>query len=313
VNRLALPPGTQLRDFQVEEVLGQGGFGITYRAINTALDQEVAIKEYMPGAFAIRDGKTLSVHPSGTESEDVFQWGLKRFLDEARILARLSHPNIVRVLYYMSLNETGYMVMEFLHGETLGGWLYERGEPLTQQDILNILDPLTDALALVHDNGLAHRDIKPENIFMRGGETPVLIDFGAARNVFTGRSQTVAAIVTPGYSPNEQYSGTVDLGPWTDIYALGAVVYRMICGLAPPDAPSRVAHDMEGRPDPCQPLLDIADLAFDADFLHAIDWALLFYKFFSFSLLKIFFSFFSIKSTIPFLFLDGRNHTTHNT
>ncbi|MBX2805327.1 MAG: serine/threonine protein kinase [Hyphomicrobiales bacterium] len=274
VNRLALPTGTLLQDFQIQETLGQGGFGITYRAINTALDQQVAIKEYMPGALAIRDGNTFAVHPNGTDSEDIFNWGLKRFLDEARILARLTHPNIVRVIYYMSLNETGYMVMDFLRGQTLGHWLYERGGTLPQRDILEILDPLTDALALVHDNGLAHRDIKPDNIFMHEGKTPVLIDFGAARNVFSGHSQTVATIVTAGYSPNEQYSGVTGQGPWTDIYALGGVVYRMVTGAAPPDAPSRISHEMEGAPDPCESLINIADTSLDADFLHAIDWAL---------------------------------------
>ncbi|WP_170936988.1 MULTISPECIES: serine/threonine-protein kinase [Rhodomicrobium] len=274
-HRLALPAGTRLRDYEVLGVLGQGGFGITYLGLNTALDQRVAIKEYLPGAFAMRDGNTLSVQPNGADSEQVFHWGLQRFLEEARILARLSHPNIVRVLYFMSLNDTGYMVMEFLEGKTLGAWLKEREPaPITQDDVLRILDPLTDALALVHDNGLAHRDIKPDNVFMRQGTTPVLIDFGAARNVFTGRSETVAAIVTPGYSPNEQYSGTVNQGPWTDIYTMGAVVYRMVVGDAPADAPSRIAHLMEGRPDPCLRFAEVAGPRFDASFVRAVDWAM---------------------------------------
>lgn len=272
---LALPAETRLQNYRIIKVLGQGGFGITYLAHDEALNQEVAIKEYLPSSLATRDPTTSAIQLHGADSADIFKWGLERFLEEARILAKLSHPNIIRVFYFMPLNNTGYMIMEFEEGEVLRDWSarFPDGRP-PQDEIFKFLTPLLDALRVVHDVGIAHRDIKPDNIYMRRDGSPVLLDFGAARNIIGARSHTLAAIVASGYSPNEQYGNVTEQGPWTDIYALGAVLYRLITGTTPPDAPSRIEANLSETPDPCLKLSEQNITGFDADFLSAIDWAL---------------------------------------
>lgn len=275
-NKLALPAGTVLQsNYKLLGVLGQGGFGITYLAHDEALNQKVAIKEYLPNSLATRDAKTLGVQLHKAESAQAFQWGLRRFLEEARILARLSHPNIVRVMHFLPLHNTGYMIMQYEQGQVLKKWAQRfPGSKPPQEVLFRVLGPLLDALREVHGAGLAHRDIKPDNIYMRADDSPVLLDFGAARNVESGLSHTLAAIVTAGYSPNEQYGNVADQGPWTDIYAMGAVLYRLITGKTPTDAPSRITATHSGSHDPCERLTDLNLPSYDREFLTAIDWAL---------------------------------------
>jgi serine/threonine protein kinase len=272
---LALPPGTKIQNYRIDSVLGQGGFGITYLAHDEALNLKVAIKEYLPGSLAVRDNKTDMVHVQSSSMDEVFKWGLSRFLDEARTLAALSHPHIVRVMNFIPLNGTGYIIMEYEDGETLGDRL-DQGHhvPVQEAEIKRLLIPLIDALDTVHKVDLIHRDIKPDNIYLRRNGEPVLIDFGAARSTLGGRSQTLAAIVSHGYSPNEQYSDLANQGPWTDMYSLAAVVYRLITGKAPPDAPTRVDSRISDRPDPCIKLSQSNLTGYSPQFLAGIDKAL---------------------------------------
>ena len=242
-HRGALPPGTRVQEFEFQQVLGHGGFGITYRGWNTVLQQTVAIKEYMPAGTAIREGN-LSVHPKTDQDEKDYKWGLDRFLDEARMLARFDHPGIVRVRQFFEAYGTAYIAMEYLEGRTLGA-LYKEEKVLREHRLRELLSPILDALAEVHAAEFLHRDIKPGNIMFRSDGTPVLIDFGAARAALAMRSQNITAIVTPGFSPIEQYSTNAESkqGPWTDIYAIGAVLYRGMTGIVPSDATARTMDD----------------------------------------------------------------------
>ncbi|HEY7240986.1 MAG TPA: serine/threonine-protein kinase [Burkholderiales bacterium] len=233
----ALPAGSRLHWYVLERVLGQGGFGITYLARDTNLDQQVAIKEYLPVDVATRrsDG---TVRARALEQDDRYRAGLERFIREARTLARFDHPHIVRVHSVFEFNDTAYMVMRFEEGETLAA-LLERRHVLSESELLRVLMPVIEGLELVHKAGFIHRDIKPDNILIRADGSSVLLDFGSARQA-SGQSRTVTILVAPGYAPFEQYySGTDSLGPWTDIYGLGATCYRAIAGRPPLDAISR--------------------------------------------------------------------------
>lgn len=262
----ALPLGTLLAgEYRIDGVLGAGGFGITYRARDVKLDIDVAIKEYFPRDFASR-ANTVTVRPRSKGEVEQFQWGLSQFIEEARRLARLQHPNIVRCMRYFEANDTGYFVMTFEQGKTLDKYF---PKPPQQGELDRLLVPLLDALEALHAAGIYHRDISPDNILVRDDDTPVLIDFGASRQAMARRTQTMAAIVKPGYSPIEQYEReTRQQGAWSDIYALGATLYDVIAGGPPPDALSRV------RSDAYVSAREAARGAYRGDFLDAIDWAL---------------------------------------
>ena len=233
----ALPPGSRLHWYVLERVLGQGGFGITYLAHDTNLDRRVAIKEYLPTEIA-RRRSDASARPHTESQSERYAWGLDRFLAEARTLARFDHPNIVRVLSVFEANNTAYMVMRFEEGEDLATLLERRGT-LPEAQLTSCLMPILDGLRLVHASGFIHRDIKPENIYVRQDGSPVLLDFGSARQSF-GSAKTMTILVAPGYAPLEQYYGDASTqGPWTDIYGLGATCYRAISGEAPLDAVAR--------------------------------------------------------------------------
>jgi TolA protein len=261
---LALAVGTLLGRYRVDGVLGQGGFGITYRATDTALNRAVAIKEYLPSDVAIRiDGSTV-IPRSRTDAED-YDWGLKRFLDEAKTLAQHEAvPNVVRVYDFVEANGTAYMVMALVEGDNLSAILRQRGT-LDEQELRAIVLPLLDGLEQLHEAGLIHRDIKPANIILRGGRSPTLIDFGAAREGLGRKSRSVTSILTPGYAPFEQYGSAGDQGPWTDIYALAATIYHGIAGKAPPDSVDRI------RRDPMVPAVQAGAGKYSDAFLAAID------------------------------------------
>jgi len=248
----ALPEGTQLNVYTLGAVLGAGGFGITYRATERFTERPVAIKEFLPSAMAQRAPDGLSVRPLSTGSVD-FGWGLERFRLEARTLIALKHGNVVPVLQYFEANGTGYLVMEYQSGATLGARL-RPDRHIGEAELRRILDPLLDALEAVHAKKFLHRDIKPDNIFLRDDGTPLLLDFGAARQAVGGKSQTLSAIVSDGYAPYEQYESDSAQGPWSDLYALGCTLYRCMTGLKPPSAPKRVNAVMEKQPDPLKPL-----------------------------------------------------------
>ncbi|SEB04693.1 Protein kinase domain-containing protein [Thiothrix caldifontis] len=238
-HRQALPAGTQLREYDILRTLGSGGFGVAYLAYDRELAHHVVLKEYLPGAFATRlAGNT--VVPTSPKDEANFQWGLERFLSEARALAAFrAHPHIVSVLHSFRANNTAYMVMEYAGEFSLQQFLDGQGV-MTQEQLLDLVLPLLDALETIHAAGLIHRDIKPDNILINDNAEPVLIDFGAARQAVGERSMSLSIILTPGYAPFEQYHHATEQGPWTDIYALAAVMFRCVTGKNPPDAPARM-------------------------------------------------------------------------
>jgi len=270
----ALPPQHKLHWYVIERVLGQGGFGITYLARDTNLDQEVAIKEYLPVEVATRrPDATVSARTS--EHDERYRWGLERFIREARTLARFDHPNIVRVLSVFELNGTAYMVMRFEEGETLAATL-ERKHALSEADLMRVLMPILDGLELVHNAGFIHLDIKPDNIHLRSDGSPVLLDFGSARYAL-GHSRTVTILVAPGYAPFEQYySSGENQGPWTDIYSLGATCYRAIAGRAPLDAIARSKGILGSTQEILVPATAVGTARYSERFLKAVDHALAF-------------------------------------
>ena len=237
----ALPKGYGLGRYSIEAVLGAGGFAITYLAQHVVLDQKVAIKEYLPDECGLRiEGRTTVRAKRGEEEE--FAWGLDRFTDEARTLSKFSHPSIAPVTDIFEANGTAYMVMPYQEGESLEVRLGRDGT-LPEGELRKLLDPLLDALTLVHASNILHRDIKPSNIFIRTDGTPMLLDFGNARQALGTKSRSLTATLTPGYAPNEQYVTRGNQGPWTDVYSLGATLYKAIVGNVPPEAPERAMKD----------------------------------------------------------------------
>ncbi len=251
--RDALPAGTALFGYRIEAVIGRGGFGITYRAVD-GIDQVFAIKECFPKQFAVRQG--LEVLPSDQESVEPFADCLSRFGQEARALRQLAAlgaagDGVVKVATFFQANGTAYVVMEFLGGQSLDRAIKTAASGLDPERVDFILPRLLHAVGCVHSAGLLHRDIKPANIILRPDNSPVLIDFGAARTASQGRTVTFTQIFSEGYAPIEQFSGTRQ-GPFSDIYALGATLYRAIGG-APVDSFTRHQALLRGKRDP-QPL-----------------------------------------------------------
>ena len=268
----ALPAGHRLHWYVLERVLGQGGFGITYLAHDSNLDRRVAIKEYLPAEVARRRADA-SARPRTESHAERFAWGLERFLAEARTLARFDHPNIVRVLSVFEANNTAYMVMRFEEGEDLGS-LLERVGTLPERELTSCLMPILEGLQLVHTSGFIHRDIKPENIYVREDGSPVLLDFGSARQSF-GSAKTMTILVAPGYAPLEQYYGDARTqGPWTDIYGLGATCYRAIAGRAPLDAIARAKGVLGSTRDLLEPAATLGRGRYDDRLLAAVDHSL---------------------------------------
>ena len=262
----ALPAGRELLEYRIGSILGQDGFGISYRAQDTILRREVAIKEYFPSDLALRapDG---NVAPVGAGTEANFRKGLNQFLVEARTLARFVHPNIGRVDRYFEANGTAYMLREFEKGESLSR-KFARGPRPDEAALKAILAPLLDGLQAVHRAGVLHRDIKPGNVFVRSDGSPVLFDFGAARLASRDAIQDIIPILTPGYAPVEQYIRSGGQGPWSDIYSVAAVLFWIVTGEPPSDALSRL------RMDPVAKMLNAARLRYSAAFLAAIQWGL---------------------------------------
>jgi serine/threonine protein kinase/TPR repeat protein len=270
----ALPKDYRLHWYAIERVLGQGGFGITYLAHDSNLDQHVAIKEYLPVDMATRrDDATVRARTE--DLAERYQGGLERFIREARTLARFDHPNIVRVLSVFEFNQTAYMVMRFEEGETLAA-LLERRHALNESELMRILLPILDGLELVHNAGFIHRDIKPDNIHIRSDGSPVLLDFGSARYA-AGHARTVTILVAPGYAPFEQYySNGENQGPWTDLYGLAATCYRAIAGRPPLDAIARSKGILGSTKEMLVPAVAVGSSRYSERFLKAIDHALAF-------------------------------------
>src|SRR5215472_3804674 len=270
----ALPLQYRLNIYLIERILGRGGFGITYLARDTNLDKHVAIKEYLPVEVATREAVT-TVRPKHSNHRDRYGWGLERFMFEARTLARFDHPSIVRVHTLFEANGTAYMVMRFEEGDNFATLLERRGT-IPEDELLAILLPVLDGLELVHNANFIHRDIKPDNIQIRLDGTPVLLDFGSARQA-SGKPRTMTVVVAHGYAPFEQYDGNAESqGPWTDIYGLGATCYRAIAGAAPIDAIARVRGRLGSASDALVPATKIGKGRYSPRFLSGIDAALQF-------------------------------------
>ncbi len=274
-HRNALKPGYRLQWYEIRRILGQGGFGITYLAHDTNLDQEVAIKEYLPIELAVRENDA-TVQPATGDFGQQYNWGLDRFIAEAKTLAKFKHPNIVRVFSVFEANNTAYMIMEYEQGHSLQEILGRR-KTLDEPELVRILYPILDGLQQVHDAGFIHRDIKPGNIFVREDGSPVLLDFGSARQAIGTQTKTLTTLVSPGYAPIEQYySKSDEQGPWTDIYSLAATMYRAVTGRVPLDAVDRSKSLLERSEDSFVSLEQITPGLCSERFLKAIDHGLMF-------------------------------------
>lgn len=262
----ALPVGTRIGEFEIVGLIGIGGFGIVYLAHDHSLGREVALKEYMPSSLAARvEGLTVAV--KSARLAETFGVGLRSFVNEARLLARFDHAALVKVYRFWEANGTAYMVMPFYQGVTLRQTLQKKPVAPDEKWLRAVIDPLLDALAVLHRENCFHRDIAPDNILLLADGSPVLLDFGAARRVISDRTQALTVILKPGYAPLEQYADTphVRQGAWTDIYALSAVVYNAITGRPPTPSVGRSINDS------LVPLTKKASGRYSPAFLRAID------------------------------------------
>ena len=263
--RLALPAGSMLAEYRVVKVLGQGGFGITYLCQDTRLNVQVAIKELLPVEFVTRshDATVVLVTRSAKAG---FEWAKQCFMAEAQILSRLSHPNVVRAFRLLELNETAYLVMEYVRGSSLRDWVRANPNP-SEAQLTQIFLSLLDGLEYVHREGLLHRDISPDNIMIRDTGSPLLLDFGSAR-VFLSPKRNFTNVVRHGFSPIEQYQSIAPQGCYTDIYALAGTIIYALTGLIPPSAIDRF-----GDRDPFPPLAKSMANRYPRRLLEAIDAA----------------------------------------
>ena len=253
----ALPVGSAIGGYAVKRMLGQGGFGITYEADNRVTGRSVAIKEFFPASLVRRSSASKLVY-SKVNAETI-GWALRKFEETTTTLCKLGHPNIVQVLDYVPANDTGYMIMELLHGQTLKDWLKARGRPPTLDELRPLLAPVMEALTYVHAQGLVHRDVAPDNILITGEGRPVLIDFGSVSADLSraGREQasSTVGLTKRHYTAPEQMSSKTRPGAPADIYSLGAVLYRALCGDEPMDGQDRIdAMFLRQEPDPYRPM-----------------------------------------------------------
>ena len=239
--RESLPPDTLLGSYRILETIGKGGFSLIYLARTEETGDEVVIKEFMPKKIAARDRRrqVVPIEPQYTEN---LQRGRKLFFQEVKALASLRHPNIVRVLDFFLANQTGYLVMPNERGRNLGSYIQERRGGLSTTFLLDVFMPILDALALLHARSMLHLDVKPGNIHLRHGNQPLLLDLGAVHPLSRGRAGG-GQVITAGYSPVEQYYRGGRVGPWTDVYAVGASIRTCMEGRTPPPAIDRHQQD----------------------------------------------------------------------
>ncbi len=274
----ALQLGSTLAEYTIESVLGYGGFSITYLASDAALGAHVAIKEYLPQEIAARNENTALVMPlASKDAIQHYHWGLKNFVKEARALARFKHTNIVRVLRFIEAHGTAYTVMEYEQGQTLAQYLKASGHRLDESNLLRIVMPILNGLHAVHEVGLLHLDIKPENIYLRQDGSPILIDFGSARHALTESRPSGRVMLTHGYAPVEQYPDKGKLGPWSDVYALGATMYRCVSGKRPDDSMDRYRSVLDYKTDPLKSATRAATGRYRRVILECIDHAMQIY------------------------------------
>jgi serine/threonine protein kinase len=265
-----LPEGTELQNYRILRVLAAGGFSFVYLAHD---DKEVpvAIKEYLPSTLALRvNGEAQPQVPAQVSSEDLvkFRFGMKCFFEEAGALARLSHPNVMRVLDFFRANETVYLVMRYERGRTLQEHIKSRRGAPEELWVRNTFAQLLDGLREVHTNKLLHLDIKPANVYVRNDGTPLLIDFGAARQALSAEGVAMPPTYTPGFAAPEQHTRRVQLGPWSDVYAVGATIFACLASAAPQSAEERLEKDL------VVPARRAYAGKYSAELLDTIDWCL---------------------------------------
>ncbi|WP_312663415.1 serine/threonine-protein kinase [Pantoea sp. CTOTU49201] len=265
----ALPAGYRFNEFEIKEVIGGGGFGIVYRAWDHQLERTIAIKEYMPVSLAVR-AADMSLELRGERFHKLFTAGRNSFIQEARLLARFNHPGLLHVLRFWEENGTAYMGTLYYSGMTLKEWQITSPDSIDESWIRRLLPPLFGAIDTIHAAGYLHRDISLDNIQIQENQLPVLLDFGSARKEIGNLSDETEIMLKPGFAPIEQYSeeGEIEQGPWTDIYALGAVLHNLITGHAPPVSVVRCIEDNY------QPLVERKPEGYSLPLLHAIDCAL---------------------------------------
>lgn len=261
-----LPNGYPLEEYTIDRQLSLGGFSIVYLATDAG-GHQVAIKEYLPNSLALR-GRGQTKPLITADHLGAFRYGMKCFFEEGRALARLSHPNVIRVVNFFRANETVYMVMEYEHGRTLQEFIQKHQGHISERFIRGVFTRMLNGLREVHSNKLLHLDLKPSNIYLRADNTPVLIDFGAARQTLITEQPVLKPMYTPGFASPEHYGSRKDLGPWSDIYSVGASMYACLAGCAPQAADARLKKDT----------LPPAMLRWDGQFsdrlLEIIDWCL---------------------------------------
>ena len=262
----ALPGGYQLLNYCIDKQISRGGFSIVYRAHDED-GTPVAIKEYLPNALVLRQQGDV-VHASSVENLNSFRYGMKCFFEEGRALADIVHPNVVRVLNFFRANETVYMVMHYERGRTLQEQIQNRRSTITERFIRHVFAHLLNGLREVHTHKLLHLDIKPANIYLRADGSPVLLDFGAARQTLTITRPRLSPMYTPGFAPPEQYQNRDMLGPWSDIYSVGASMFACLAGFAPQAADARLEHDR------LVPATKLWEGKFSTKLLEIIDWCL---------------------------------------
>lgn len=261
-----LPGGHKIEEYTIDRQLSLGGFSIVYLAKDPD-GMQVAIKEYLPNSLALR-GKG-DIKPIITEDHlGAFRYGMKCFFEEGRALAKLSHPNVIRVLNFFRANETVYMVMEYERGQTLQEFIHRHQGHVSERFIRGVFTRMLNGLREVHSHKLLHLDLKPSNVYLRADNSPVLIDFGAARQTLASDQPVLKPMYTPGFASPEHYGNRKDLGPWSDIYSVGASMYACLAGAPPPAADERMKRDT------LTPAMVRWEGQFSDRLLEIIDWCL---------------------------------------
>jgi serine/threonine protein kinase len=261
-----LPPGFQLDRYRIERQLSLGGFSIVYLAYDDD-GTPVAIKEYLPNSLALRsEGQIMPA--ISDDHQAAFRHGMKCFFEEGRALAHLSHPNVVRVLNFFRANETVYMVMQYERGRTLQEHVQKHKGEIREVFVRNVFTRLLNGLREVHTQKLLHLDIKPSNVYLRTDGNPVLLDFGAARQALGTAGHSLKPMYTPGFAAPEQYKAPFQMGPWTDIYAVGASMYACLSGSSPQAADKRVERDQ------LLPATKRFPAQYSGQLLEIIDWCM---------------------------------------
>jgi len=262
----ALPENTILENYRISRPIASGGFSIVYLAYDE-FGSPVAIKEYLPAGLSLR-GKGEIVPTISPEHGNLFRYGMKCFFEEGRALAKISHPNVVRVINFFRANETVYMVMQYERGRTLQEHIVQRKGEIKENFIRHVFVQLMNGLREVHTNKLLHLDLKPANIYIRNDGIPLLLDFGAARQTLLTDAPRLNPMYTPGFAAPEQYKNRDTLGPWTDIYSIGATMFACLSGMAPQAADARAEKDR------MQPVTRTFKSKYSRELLEIIDWCL---------------------------------------